>query len=121
MYKNKKGQALVEFVIILPIFLIIIFAFFDLSRILIVKNSLSTKLNNAIILYNSGKDKNEIQTLVAKDDLDVNINIIKKEDIATISITKKINPITPGFNYLPSNVFEIKEQQSTNIYSENKS
>ena len=37
---NKRGQALVEFVIILPILLLLIFAFIDLGRIIVCKNHL---------------------------------------------------------------------------------
>ena len=39
MYKkNEKGQALVEFIIILPVFLLLVFCVVDFGRIISLKN-----------------------------------------------------------------------------------
>ena len=37
---NKKGQALVEFVLVLPILIFIVMAFIDVGRLMIMKNHL---------------------------------------------------------------------------------
>ena len=50
MEVNNKGQALIEFVLILPIFIFLIFLSVDIGRILYAKNHLETKLNDAIEL-----------------------------------------------------------------------
>lgn len=41
---NKRGQALVEFVLILPILIFILLAFVDISRLMIMKNHLESVL-----------------------------------------------------------------------------
>ena len=35
---NKRGQALIEFVLVLPVLLLLIFAFIDFGRIIVCKN-----------------------------------------------------------------------------------
>ena len=47
---NRKGQTLVEFVIVLPIFLIILFYVIDFGRIIYSKNRLENSLNDIIFL-----------------------------------------------------------------------
>jgi len=41
---NRKGQALVEFVLILPILIFILLAFVDIARLMIMKNHLESIL-----------------------------------------------------------------------------
>ena len=47
---NKKGQALIEFVIILPIFVFMILAVIDLGKILYFGNILESKMDNVITM-----------------------------------------------------------------------
>ena len=54
---NKKGQALVEFVLILPVLIFVIFAFIDVSRLMIMKNHLETVLNEVDIETKEVNDK----------------------------------------------------------------
>lgn len=46
--KNKRGQALVEFILIIPILLMTLIAFFDWIRIIDVKSELENHLDNYI-------------------------------------------------------------------------
>ena len=49
--RNKKGQALVEFVIILPIFILLVFCLIDFGRIISIKNDLENKHKNIHIFF----------------------------------------------------------------------
>jgi len=40
---NKRGQALIEFVLILPLFIFLLFAVYDFGMIFSVKNTLEKK------------------------------------------------------------------------------
>ena len=59
---NKRGQALVEFVIILPILLLLIFAFIDLGRIIVCKNHLEGVMSEV-----ANMPEEEITTYLKKD------------------------------------------------------
>ena len=54
---NKKGQALVEFVLILPILIFIVMAFIDIGRLMIMKNHLESVLGNIKIDTTKVEDK----------------------------------------------------------------
>ena len=52
---NKKGQALVEFIIILPVIIFIIMLLVDFMTIFSYKNKLESNMNNVTILYKENK------------------------------------------------------------------
>ena len=66
--KNNKGQALIEFAIILPIMLILTFGVIDFARVISEKNSLENKLSDVVLMYQNGKDINEINSTLKKED-----------------------------------------------------
>ena len=47
---NKKGQALIEFVMILPILLLIVFALVDFGRIILCRIHLEGIIGDALVL-----------------------------------------------------------------------
>ncbi len=49
--KSSKGQALIEFVIILPVFLMLIFAIIDFGRVIYEKNMLENVVSTASELW----------------------------------------------------------------------
>ena len=93
---NKRGQALVEFVLILPIFILLVFAFIDVGRIILCKNHLENSMTSVTMLVNEDKDINEIKSFLNKDkEYDINISINEDEYI-NITLTTKLSLITPG-------------------------
>ena len=58
--RNKKGQALVEFVIILPIFIFMLLAIIDVGKIIFIQNRLENKMSNVLDLYRNQKSYDEI-------------------------------------------------------------
>lgn len=105
---NKKGQALVEFVIILPVMILLIFCVVDFARVIMVKSSLENVSTDAVLFYQNGKSQEEINSLLKKEDSDLNISFEIKDDYITINVSKSIKPITPGLSYIPKNIFDIK-------------
>ena len=61
---NKKGQALVEFVIILPIMILLIFCVVDFGRVISVKSELENVTSDAVMLYQNGKMPDEINSIL---------------------------------------------------------
>ena len=53
---NKKGQALVEFVLILPIFVLILLAIVDFGNILVTKNKLENDASDIVRIIRNNDD-----------------------------------------------------------------
>ncbi len=93
---KNKGQALVEFILILPLLILIITGLFDFGNIFFSKTKLENEMDNIINLYR----KNE--------PLDENVKITKENEKVTITLTKNIKLNTPILNKILSNKIETK-------------
>ena len=93
---NRKGQALVEFVIILPVLIMLLMSMVDIGRIIYNKNSLEDLLYDITSHYKNNETYEEIKKEIDKD-IDLNITNNNDENV-TITITKQIEIITPGLN-----------------------
>lgn len=91
---NRKGQALIEFVLILPIFLFILFAIIDFGMIFSTKSNLENDSNDIINLFKSGTSLEELEEIYDDND----INVWNKDSYYTFSISTSVKLITPGFN-----------------------
>ena len=60
---NNRGQALIEFVLILPIFILILFAVIDFGIIFNKKSNLENDSVDIINLYKNGSSLDEIEEL----------------------------------------------------------
>ncbi len=106
--KSKKGQALVEFIIILPVSLLLIFCVVDFGRVISLKNSLENKLSDVVMLYQNGNTPDEVKDIInEKEKKGLKIEFVPSGDYVTISISKKIKPITPGLSYIKEDVFNV--------------
>ena len=105
--KNKKGQALVEFVLILPVLIFMILAFIDIARLMIMKNHLESVLNEV------SKDTKVIEDKEYEIKLSQKIN----ENNVEIELKSCLEVTTPGLNKILGNpacvttskIIEIKE------------
>lgn len=92
MFMNQKGQALVEFVLILPIFLMILFAIVDFGNLLYSKNKLQNQSTDIIRLVQNGDELSEISKVYSS----VDIKIEDYEaDYQKVILTEDIDLITP--------------------------
>lgn len=92
---NRKGQALVEFVLILPVFILIVFAFIDVGKIILCKNSLQGSLNDVVLMYRNGDSIRDINLVINNNsDYDINVNV----NGSRIVLKTKIDLITPGMS-----------------------
>lgn len=91
---NNRGQALIEFVLILPVFLLILFAIIDFGIIFNTKSNLE---NDSIDIVNSFKNGNSIEEI---DNMyeDSSVSITHEGEYYKIKVTTSINLITPGLN-----------------------
>ena len=111
--KNKKGQALVEFIIIAPIFIMIIMSVIDLGNVIYKKYELENDLDYVVDLYRENKitEMNNYST-----NNNFKTNIINSGDTITIELSKDIAIYTPVLNIVMSNPYKIEVDRV--IYSE---
>lgn len=91
---NRKGQALVEFVLILPLFILIMFAIIDFGIIMSRKSELENTVIDIVMMINNNDDiemiRNSYPSLV--------IDTVKEGKYTTIKVSSKVDIITPGLN-----------------------
>lgn len=105
---NRKGQALVEFVLILPIFIMILFSIVDFGMIFNKKNELENISIDIINLLNNNNNKiEEIQKEYPK----VDIKLTSEEKYTVVEISTKVNIITPGLNRVLGNPYIVKVER----------
>lgn len=100
---NRKGQALVEFVLILPIFLLILFAVVDFGMILSKKNELENVSVDVVSMIKNNDDIEDIKMLYP----DLTIDISSDSKYTTVKIYKNIDIMTPGLNLVLGDPYEI--------------
>ena len=106
---NKKGQALVEFILIAPILIMILFCMIDFGKILYYRINLESKIDKAISLYEEDKTFEEIKKIMNKDDENIELNITNEDNkYIEFSLSKDVEIITPGLNIILDNPFETK-------------
>ena len=100
---NRKGQALVEFVLILPIFLVILFAVVDFGMILSKKNELENISVDVVSMIKNNDSLEDIKILYP----DINIDVNSDNRYTTIKIYKDIDVMTPGLNLVLGDPYEV--------------
>ena len=102
--KNNKGQALVEFIIVLPVLLLIIMAIIDFGNIFTKKYSLENHLDAVSNMYNEGQF-DRINNYVKENDLSI---LYEREDgFIIINLSKNININTPILNNILGKNYKI--------------
>lgn len=91
---NNKGQALVEFVLILPVFIMFLFVIVDFGLIINKKSSLENQSIDIIEHIKNNKTKEQIQTLYD----DINLDIENENDYLKVTISSEVDILTPGLN-----------------------
>ena len=102
---NRKAQALVEFILILPILIMLIFACIDFGRIFVTKSELETLLSRINDIDNLNYDT--ISTTINNNEVLINLDYSTDGYIA-IEFKKGIDIITPGLNKLLSSPYYVK-------------
>lgn len=100
---NNKGQALVEFILILPVFIMILFVIIDFGMIFNKKSNLESISNDAISIYKENESLVEIQDLYK----DIQIELVNVNDYTKLVFKDKVNIVTPGMNRVFGNPYII--------------
>lgn len=103
--KKNSGQALVEFVIILPIILVILLYIIEFGRITLKKYDLESNMELITELYKDKKQE-EMNNYINTNNL--KIEITKKDELTTITLRKNIKTNMPLINKILGNNIETK-------------
>ena len=90
--KSNKGQALVEFVMVLPVLLIIIMYIVDSSKIAVLRYKLENDMDVIVNLY-SNKKNSELDSYVLSNGID--ISYAKNGSMTSITISRQTNYVMP--------------------------
>lgn len=111
--RNNKGQALIEFVILIPVFMMLILGMLDLGNIIYHKYQLGNDLDYISDLYIENKN-NDIDKYV--NDRKIKYQIRSEDNKANILISQNVKIITPGLNKILGNYYNISVERM--IYNE---
>ena len=111
--KNNKGQALVEFIIVLPILLLIIISIIDFGNIISKKYSLENDIDTISNLYEEEK-YDEINKYTS--DKNISVHYKNNGDLLVITLSKDINITSPVLNIIFGNTYKVTVEKS--MYSE---
>ena len=103
--KKNSGQALVEFVIVLPIILVILLYIIEFGKITLKKYELESNMDLIVNLYEDHK-QNEINNYVSLNN--ITISYKTNNDLTTITIKKNIKTNMPLINKILGNNIETK-------------
>ncbi len=103
---NKKGQALVEFVLVFPVFLIIICTIIELGSINYQKLKLEDQLETVVNMYLRNEDATNY---VKTNDLKMKIDDANEQ--ITIELIKKVKIVTPVLKNIYSGSYELKTER----------
>lgn len=106
---DKKGQALIEFVLILPILIMLIFAIIDFGRIFVNKNELETSLGIIDDIDRSSLDYDTLYDEINKNAtslIDVALQE-EEEGYLTITLRREVELITPGLNLILTSPYPV--------------
>lgn len=106
--KNNRGQALVEFIIIFPIFVFLIISMVDFGNLLYQKYQLENELDYVSDLYLRQKE-NDISLYATRKKFSVNYQ--KTGNSVRITVTKRIKLSTPGLSKVLSNPYLIEVER----------
>lgn len=108
MKLKRSGQALVEFIIILPVLIMLIFSFIDLGRIILENSRLEMVTTEVIAKYNETKNYNDTLNYIKSLGYnDIDLSIKTSDDLLTIKLEKEIEFVTPGLDKILGDPYHI--------------
>lgn len=102
---KDKGQALIEFVLILPVILLILLYIIEFGRITLKKQQLESNMDLIVNLYEEKKQQ-ELNTYISNNNIIINYN--KQNDLTTIEIKQNIKSNMSLINRIMGNTITTK-------------
>lgn len=113
--KNQKGQALVEFVLILPLFLLLVMGMIDLGNILYERYTLEANLDYVVDLYQNEKTTALDQYL---QEANYTLEVEKEDEMTTLILKEQTKIATPILKDIIGSTYKLETKRI--IYEEVK-
>ncbi len=98
---KRNGQALVEFIIILPVLVFILLAIIDFGIIFSKNNSLENKANQVVNNFEKSVSFELLEQKLKEDNKNIKLSITNEENkYVNITITEEYKTMTPGLNLI---------------------
>ena len=110
---NKKGQALVEFILILPVLLIVLMSLIDIGNIFVQKYELNKDLD-IIESYYENNQKQELLAYAANEEIEYSEK--KENHLDILTVKKKVKRNVPIRSNILGSTYTI--EADTKIYGE---
>ena len=112
---NRKGQALVEFIIVLPVLIFILLAIIDFGTLSFNKNKLENIITDVSSMYKNNESIEDINKFLNKNDKDIKLEITNEDKYTNIKLYKSYDYITPGMDKIFKNKSIVVERT---VYNE---
>ena len=107
--KNNRGQALVEFIIILPIFLLLVISVIDFGNIISKKYSLENDIDVITDMY---KEQKYEKINKYTNDKNIKVSYNEENELFVINLSKEVNVISPMLNLIFGKTYDINVEKS---------
>lgn len=112
---NTKGQALIEFILILPIFLMLMFGIIDFALILNCKNNLENKVLDISFMLRDDKTVEEIIEFINDNNsYTISLDVEEFDDKYSFIIKSQLTLVTPGLDFVLESPYNV--EVSHNVY-----
>lgn len=109
---NTRGQALVEFVLVIPVVIMLIFSSFDFLKIIYEKIKLENMTNDCINLMEKDYSYEDVSSKLKQQDKNIKLEIKYQEDkTMNVKLTKELVILTPGLNLIIDNPYVISVER----------
>ncbi len=107
--KSIKGQALLEFVLILPIFLMMFIGIIDFGNILYKKNQLENIMGDVVEMLSTELTDNQVKANIDEYyNGKLQLNIINKDSNTYVNLSTFVNVYTPGLDIVMTTPFKVE-------------
>ena len=106
---NNKGQALIEFIMIIPVLMLFVLGIFDIGNVIYKKYQLENDLDYIVDLYES-QETIEINSYIKEKNITMNDQ--KNIDYTTITLTKNISFVTPGASKIFGSTYKVSTSRT---------
>lgn len=104
---NRKGQALVEFVLILPIFILLLFVIVDFGMVLSKKNELENISVDVVEMLKNDSSISDINELYSN----VNISIDSDDVYTKVVISSDVDIMSPILSRILGKEYVVKVER----------
>ena len=106
---NSRGQALIEFILVMPIFIFIALAIFDFGNVIVKKYQLENDIDTIAMMYT---EKKEADASAYATKIDAKLTYNDSGTYNEISLSKRVSIATPILRQAMGRYYEINTKRT---------